>query len=91
MIFVILYQRGVDREFYVMMMVWSELDSWYINQSIALAMKNGKMVDQENDAFRDVNSMRGISSVIFSNIMNVIEITFIKRDRNITLFSPSPV
>jgi hypothetical protein len=35
-------QRGVDREFYVMMMTWFEQDSWYFNQSIALAMSNGK-------------------------------------------------
>jgi hypothetical protein len=53
-------QRGVDREFYVMMMTWFEQDSWYFNQSIALAMSNGKMVDRENDLFRDANSLRGL-------------------------------
>ena len=53
-------QRGVDREFYVMMMTWFEQDSWYFNQSIAFAMSNGKMVDRENDLFRDANSLRGL-------------------------------
>ena len=40
-------------------MVWYELDSWYLNESIALAMQTGKDVDRTVPEFRDVNAMRG--------------------------------
>ena len=43
-----------------MMMNWFEQDSWYFNQSISLAMMNGKMIDQENDMLREVNTLRGM-------------------------------
>ncbi|CAC5377477.1 HEPH [Mytilus coruscus] len=51
-----------------MMMNWFEQDSWYFNQSISLAMLNGKMVDRENDMFRDVNALRAINGRVFGNI-----------------------
>ncbi|XP_063431699.1 ferroxidase HEPHL1-like [Mytilus trossulus] len=41
---------------------------WYFNQSISLAMTNGKMVDQENAMLRDVNTLRAINGRVFGNI-----------------------
>ncbi|XP_063431759.1 hephaestin-like [Mytilus trossulus] len=61
-------QRGVNKELFLTMMNWFEQDSWYFNQSISLAMMNGKMVDQENAMFRDVNTLRAINGRVFGNI-----------------------
>ncbi|VDI36537.1 Hypothetical predicted protein [Mytilus galloprovincialis] len=60
--------RGVHKDFFLMMMNWFEQDSWYFNQSISLAMMNGKMVDKENDMLREVNTLRAINGRVFGNI-----------------------
>jgi hypothetical protein len=54
------FQRGIDKEFFLMFMRWYEQDGWYMDKSVKISKKHGKKVDTKSRQFRESNAMRGL-------------------------------
>lgn len=58
------FQRGIDKEFFLMFMRWYEQDGWYMDKSVKIAKKHGEKVDTKSRQFRESNAMRGLYIVL---------------------------
>lgn len=54
-----IFQKGVNREFFLNWMVIDENLSWYIDDNINMFVKKPFTVNKEDDAFKLSNQIRG--------------------------------